>query len=209
MSLLQDAETLTGPVMEGVECRDLSGGKGWEIGGLIAPYNRPAMTIEGYAEEYAPGSLTRTIQQRGHKVRLYSMHTEGVLQPIGIAAKYRDSAEGMRAAFRMPKTTAAADARELVKAGISTGLSISFSPLRSSQQMHDSFGSVTRRDEMALKHVALSPIQTYPDAQVEHVRSGQPPEDSRHLPECLTLDCPGCAPTPRLDHWRTLLAALK
>lgn len=148
---------------------------GGSIAGLVVPYETPAEVggqESGIWEVIDRGALVRSIEQRGHLIELHPGHGPGIDggMPVGMATRWEHRAEGLWGEFRLARTTAGNDARELVRSGMVRGLSVSFAPVRSTLEHRD--GKVIQRQlEAAVHHVALTTKPAYPTAVVAEVRA--------------------------------------
>lgn len=147
-------------------------GEGRTVFGIVVPYGVRALVSDGlgeYPERFAPGAFTRSIAERGHKVRLFTQHDRRSL-PVGRAVELTEQPDGLHAAFELARTTAADDALELVRSGVIDAFSVGFRPVRERTE-HD--GTVVRL-EAALNEVSLVDSPAYADALVAGVRSAVP-----------------------------------
>jgi uncharacterized protein len=150
--------------------------------GRLVPYGSPADVNDGrgtYREEFAPGAFTRSIQQRGSKVRLFVQHDTRRM-PIGRAVELEERADGLHGAFALPNTRDADDALELVTSGTVDGFSIGFRPVRDREQRGTSGKSVIRV-EAALLEVSLVHTPAYDLATVAGVRAASTPQTAVSL----------------------------
>lgn len=143
-------------------------GDGRTVHGLAVPYGVTAEVSDGYGtylEEFAPGAFTRSIAQRGDKVRLFTQH-ETRRFPIGRATNLVERPEGLHAEFYVSDTRDGNEALELVRDGVVDAFSIGFASVREQQR-----GKVTVRLEAALREVSLVHSPAYDGALVAGVRS--------------------------------------
>ena len=141
---------------------------GRSVFGRVCPYGETVTVDDGmgaYRERFEPGAFTRSIAERGHKVRLFIQH-ETRRFPIGKATELREAVDGVHAAFALPRTRDADEALELVSAGVVDGFSVGFRPVRDRRE-----GGVTVRVEAALHEVSLVHSPAYAGALVAGVRS--------------------------------------
>jgi HK97 family phage prohead protease len=140
---------------------------GRTIVGLAVPFNRTAKVSDDgktqYLEEFAPGSFTATIAQRGDKIRAHTQHQTGWL-PIGKASHLEETSAGLESHLRVSDTTNGNDV--LVRDGVMTGLSIGFRPVK-----HVTRGNVKVRTEVALSEISVVADPAYVDAQISGIRS--------------------------------------
>lgn len=145
---------------------------GRTLHGRIVPYGEVADVSDGgprYRERFERGAFTRSIAERGHKVRLFIQHETQRL-PIAKAVDLAERADGVHAGFAVARTREGDDALELVNAGIVDGFSIGFMPVRDRRE-----GDVTVRTEASLREVSLVHSPAYTGALVTGVRSTAPP----------------------------------
>lgn len=152
-------------------------GDGRTVRGLAAPFNAPA-TIQdwsgSFVETILPGAFSRTIRERGDRVKFRVEHADGAVWPIGRATSLTEESVGLVAELRVSNTTAGNDALELIRDGVLTGLSIGFrvppggdswSPNRSRRDLH----------EIRLLEVSVVGEPAYSEAKVLAVRSALSP----------------------------------
>ncbi|MGW5141688.1 HK97 family phage prohead protease [Nocardia beijingensis] len=153
---------------------------GRTVHGIAVPYGEIAEVRDGYGapyrEKFLPGAFTRSLSERGRKIRLLAMH-DGRSFPIGMPEQLLETPEGLKVAFRVSPTTAGNDALALVRDGAVTGFSIGFKPIRSRQ-----VDGVVVRAEAALIEVSLVAEPAYEGAQVAGIRSKQ------QVPRIVTAD---------------------
>lgn len=140
--------------------------------GTVVPYNAPTEVedFQGrYVETIAPGAFSRSIRERGGKVRLFTQHDTRRL-PIGRASVLEERADGLYAEFTLPRTRDADEALELVATGTVDGFSIGFRPVRDEWSRDR---SSVKRLEAALMEVSLVHSPAYPSA-LAGVRSQSP-----------------------------------
>lgn len=142
---------------------------GRTIYGLAVPYSRTTTVNDGrgdYQEQFAPGAFQRSIQERGHKVRLFVQHDTRKL-PIGKATQLEEHPDGLHVAFHVARTRDGDEALELVSSGTVDGFSIGFRGLRD----HRAADGTVVRTEAALNEVSLVHSPAYADATVAGIRS--------------------------------------
>lgn len=146
-------------------------GDGRTIYGLAAPFNTPADIFEmgqRFTEMIAPGAFTRTIAERGNKVKLLALHDMQSL-PIGRATNLVEDTRGLVGEFRVSATAAGDEALTLVRDGALDSFSIGFSLVRDAWQ-----GDQRTLHEVRLHEVSLVPFPAYETALVAGVRSSGP-----------------------------------
>jgi HK97 family phage prohead protease len=147
-------------------------GDGRNVFGLVMPYEQTATVSDGmapYKERFQFGAFTRSITERGRKVKLFTGHETNRL-PIGRATKLTERYDGLHAEFVVAKTRDGDDALALVAAEIADAFSVGFRPVRE----YDDHG-VTVRTEAALMEVSLVGIGAYETARVAGIRAAAPP----------------------------------
>lgn len=146
---------------------------GRTVHGLAVPYGVATDVSDdgrtAYRERFAAGAFTRSIRERGDKVKLFGLHDTRRF-PIGRATELREDSAGLHAAFELPATAAADEALELVRSGVVDGFSVGFRPIVDRRD-----GEVTVRVEAALHEVSLVHSPAYSTALVAGVRSAEPP----------------------------------
>src|SRR5215203_4840868 len=103
------------------------------IFGLAVPFDAPTDIRElggGYTEVFRRGAFTRTIQERGDKVKLLTNHDGHERPPIGRATLLREDAASLYSEFRVSKTPAGDEVLELVADRALDAFSIGFVPVR-------------------------------------------------------------------------------
>lgn len=141
--------------------------------GILCPFNVRARVADSvgptYTEQFVPGSFSRTIRERGSKIRLFANHDLRRF-PIGSAIHLEEDSGGLRGSFLIASTRDGDDALELVRAGLVNGFSVGFTAQR---QRREADGTVTRT-EVALREVSLVHSPAYETALVAGVRSDIP-----------------------------------
>lgn len=135
---------------------------GRTIGGLAVPFgatSKPTMwrgVPRRHRFEF--GAFTRTIAERGAKVRLFGEHDTGRF-PIGRAATLAEETGGLRVAFEVADTNAGNDALQLVKGGFVTGFSAGIDAVG----FRDEDGVIVHT-ETALREISLVSSPAFEDA---------------------------------------------
>lgn len=140
------------------------------VEGIIVPWGETSyMTPDPRGERFRPGSLTRTLKERGHLIKLHRTHDHKVA--VGKPVRWDTTNEaGCWAQFRIANTPAGdavlAEARE----GMLDAFSVGFLPKRETR------GADGAREviEAQLHEVSLVPIGAYDGARVLAVREAQP-----------------------------------
>lgn len=162
---------MSAPPPRGLEHRTVpltTSGDGRTIVGVAVPYGQVTRiddSAEGFfREQFAPGAFTRSIRERGSKVRLLVGHKHRDL-PIGTASSLREDDQGLHAEFRVSDTSAGRDALTAVRDGLVSGLSVGFTVIRDTWQ--DDLRTV---HEASLREVSLTEYPAYEGAVVHGVR---------------------------------------
>lgn len=152
---------------------ELAAIEGRTIHGLAVPYDQLTEIREldhggkvvEYREKFTFGSLARSIQERGHKVKLLVGHDTRKL-PVGRAVELREERDGLHAAFEVSDTSLGNDLLTLVRDGIADSFSIGFTPVRERWE-----GGVRIHLEAMLREVSAVTFPAYPGALIAGVRS--------------------------------------
>ncbi|MBT56598.1 MAG: hypothetical protein CMF72_24760 [Mameliella sp.] len=173
--------TLTAPegrVFAGVELREVESTASYSmLRGIAVPYDELA-SIGWFLEEFAPGSLAKSIKEAARALPLNLFH-ENRTFPIGAADEWTEAERGLIGTWRLDGSELAQEAARLAEAGMLTGLSIEFAPIRSewteAREWDPSRGpdymDRVRRVEARLGAVGLVQTPAYVSAGVELVRS--------------------------------------
>ena len=143
-------------------------GDGRTIAGIVVPYERVARVSDGgpsYDEMFRRGAFSKTIKERGNRVKLLSQHNSRT-NPLGRAVELREDAAGLFGEFRVSKTQAGDEALELVRDGALDSFSVGFAPVN-----HVTENGVRVRTEVKLREASLVTFPAYEDALVTGVRS--------------------------------------
>lgn len=144
-----------------------SDGTGRTIEGIIVPWDRSARVSDGgpsYDEMFQRGSLTKTIAERGDRVKFLAQHMSRT-NPLGRATELREDGAGAFGRFAVSKTQAGDEALELVRDGALDSFSVGFTPVK-----HEKRNGVVVRTEVRLNEVSLVTFPAYEDARVLAVR---------------------------------------
>jgi HK97 family phage prohead protease len=161
----------------------LTPGAGRTVYGLVVPYNQTVEVRDGfssYHERFAPGAFTRSIAERGQKLKLLLAHDAKRL-PIGKVVELHEQPDGVHAAFEIAATRDGDDALEAVRSGVADAFSVGFRPIR-----HRREGDVIVRTEASLREISLVGVGNYPGAVVAGIRS-ETPVIARSLAEAHLL----------------------
>lgn len=144
---------------------------GRRVYGIVVPFNQRAEINDGYGSTYTEmfvrGSFTRSVAERGHKIKLLGSHDRRRF-PIGKATSFEERDDGLHAEFAIPNTAEGNDVLELVRSGTLDSFSVGFRPIR--DRRHD---GVVVRAEAALTEVSLVSVPAYAGAVVGGVRAQQ------------------------------------
>lgn len=146
----------------------LSPGTGRTIFGRVVPFGEVAEVSDGgrpYLERFEYGAFSRSISERGAKVKLFTGHDIRRL-PVGRAVELSEQRDGLHAAFELADTADGRDALELVKTGVVDSFSVGFRGIRERMD-----GDVVVRTEAALMEVSLVGLPAYAGAAIAGVRS--------------------------------------
>jgi uncharacterized protein len=138
--------------------------------GLAAPFNSPTTIRDAYGdftETIVPGAFTRTIAERGSKVRLLGNHDRSSF-PLGKVLRLSESARGLEMEARVSDTTAGNDVLTLVRDGVVSGLSIGFQDMNPTWNADYTDRQIT---EAKLLEISVVADPAYADAQLTGVRS--------------------------------------
>lgn len=138
---------------------------GRNVFGRVVPYGETIEVYPGLVERFEPGSFTRSVAQRGHKVKLLTGHDHRRL-PVGKATEFDERNDGLHASFQVANTRDGDEALDLVRGGFVDSFSVGFRPVRDRQEK-----GVTVRVEAALMEVSLVYAGAYEGAEVAGVRS--------------------------------------
>ncbi len=197
-----------GRLLSGLQLREVETNAGYTmLRGVAVPYNEWA-SIGWFLEQFAPGSLAKSIKEAARSLPLNLFH-ENRSFPIGAASEWDEQATGLVGTWRLDESETAQEAARLAEAGMLTGLSIEFAPVRSSWEVADEwdpsrgpdFMDKVTRTEARLGAVGLVQTPAYAKAGVELVRSADAGRRARQLDQVQS--------TPVLDEMRRRTAALR
>lgn len=146
--------------------------EGRTVHGIVVPFGPTIEVDDGFGrfkERFDRGAFTRTIAERGSRVKLLVSHQHRSL-PIGKAVELREDAAGLFGAFRVSKTPEGDNALELVRDGVVDSFSVGFVPVRDRRH-----GDVTVRIEVALREASLVAFPAYEGALIAGVRAESHP----------------------------------
>jgi HK97 family phage prohead protease len=137
------------------------------VEGIVVPYGETSfLTKDPRGERFRPGSLTRTIKERGDRIKLYRSHDHSVA--VGKPMQWKTTHEGgCWAQFRIAATPAGDEVLLEVREGMLDTFSVGFLPKREIR------GPDGAREviEAQLHEVSLCPIGAYDGARVLAMRS--------------------------------------
>jgi len=143
-------------------------GDGRTVFGVAVPFDRAATVDDGtgpYRELFRKGAFTRTIRERGAKVKLLANH-DRKSWPVGRAVSLTEDAAGLVGEFRVSATRQGDEALELIRDGALDAFSVGFAPIRDRRAVD---GTVERL-EVRLSEVSLVAFPAYEGAQIAGVR---------------------------------------
>jgi uncharacterized protein len=144
---------------------------GRTIVGLAAPFDTPTTINDrsgAFTEVIRPGAFTRTIRERGDRVKLLRNHDSAQL--VGRATTLIEDARGLRATFRVSSTAAGDEALALARDGALDALSIGFNIPQGGERITRT--GVRELIEIRLSEVSLVTFAAYDSARIEAVRNG-------------------------------------
>jgi HK97 family phage prohead protease len=154
-----------------------------------------------FMESFTSGAFDKSISESARALPLLAFHDSSSF-PIGVAESWTTESDGLYGVWRMDDSDTAREAVRQAEAGILTGLSIGFQPVRSAwswlEETDDLDAPVAEvvRSEARLVEVSMVPTPQYENAMVTLVRSVGAP---RRLAQG----------TPRLDAMRKAFAAFR
>jgi HK97 family phage prohead protease len=162
---------------DGVAAAETLGAVYRSITGLVVPYNTPT-DIGLNVEEFDRGAFTASLVARS-AVPLLLWHDRRTF-PLGVATAWDDRRDGLHATFNLAMTPVAQFAGNQAAQGFLTGLSVGFTPGRSSvrryaQEWNPELGpdymDHVVRHEARLHEVSMTPTPAFADARVYAVES--------------------------------------
>jgi HK97 family phage prohead protease len=136
------------------------------VEGIVVPWSETTfLTEDPRGERFRPGSLTRTIKERGDRVKLFRAHDHGTA--VGKATQWKATHEaGLWAQFPIAATAAGDAVLDEVREGMLDAFSVGFLPKRETR------GADGAREiiEAQLHEVSLCPIGAYDGARVLAMR---------------------------------------
>lgn len=186
-----------------IEVRDLeTTDRLTHLGGRAVPYNTQT-DIGWYLEEFAEGSLAKSIKEAARGLPLLLFHNSSSF-PIGVAESWEERADGLHGVWKLDKSDEAQRAAQLAKDNMLGYLSIRFAPIRSEwtyvEDFNPELGQAHKdsvvRTEARLIETSLLSTPAYQGATVDFVRTGE---------RALHRDAAG----KQLTNWRNELEKLK
>lgn len=149
-----------------------SDGEGRTVHGIVVPFNKVAKVRDfwgpSYDEAFQKGAFTKTIAERGNRVKLLSQH-DSQSNPLGRATLLREDEAGLYGEFRVARTAAGDEALELIREGALDSFSVGFKPIKE-ETRGDAKNPVLWRTEVAMREASLVTFPAYEDALVGGVR---------------------------------------
>ena len=136
-----------------------------EITGVCVPFDTPTQ-VGGYTETFVRGAFTRTIAERGNRVKLLMSHD--MTKPLGRAISLVEETRGLVGTFRIARTQSGDDALELIANGAIDSFSVGFMPVV--DQWSADRTRVTRT-ECKLLETSLVTLPAFDAARIELVRT--------------------------------------
>ena len=141
------------------------------VEGIVVPWGETTYLTENPAgERFRPGSLTRTVKERGERIKLYRTHdhTRAIGKPVAWKTNHDG---GCWAQFRIAAGTQGDDVLLEVREGMLDAFSVGFLPIRETR------GADGAREivEAALHEVSICPMGAYDGARVLAMRTPRPP----------------------------------
>lgn len=164
------------------------------LSAVAVPYNDPA-DVGMFVEEFAPGSLAKSIREAARSLPLHVFHDDMAMfspmtveaWPIGVAAEWDDDNVRLRGVWKLDDSMKAQRAAQLAAPdeqgrSMMGYMSIRFSPIRQewtyAQDWNPDLGMAykdrVRRTEARLVSVSLVSTPQYQKSAVEWVRSAEP-----------------------------------
>lgn len=158
-------------------------GDGRTVVGIAVPFGTATTITDAtgtYAESFERGAFSRTIAERGDRVKFLAHHNAQAL-PLGRATELREDPAGLVAAFRVSETVAGDEVLALIRDGALDALSVGFAPVRDRWAADR---STVERLEVKLFEVSAVAFPAYESATILAVRDTTDDADpiyARHL----------------------------
>lgn len=153
--------------------------RGRTVVGYAVPFGVPATVSDdgrtSYTESFQRGAFTRTIAERGDRVKFLALHDRSGRMPLGRATVLREESRGLYAELQVSRTAAGDEALELIKDGSLDGLSVGFVPVDQHTERTRGGLSVTRT-AVRLNEISAVPVATWDDARILAVRAATAPQ---------------------------------
>jgi uncharacterized protein len=136
------------------------------VEGIVVPWGETSyLTPDPRGERFRPGSLTRTIKERGDRVKLFRAHDHSVA--VGKPVQWRQTDAGCWAQFRIANTPPGDEVLVEIREGMLDAFSVGFLPKRETR------GPDGAREviEAQLHEVSIAQIGAYDGARVLAVRT--------------------------------------
>ena len=136
------------------------------VEGIVVPWGETSfLTPDPRGERFRPGSLTRTITERGDRIKLYRNHDHDTA--VGRAVEWKNTKTGCWAQFRIANTPAGDAVLNEIHEGMLDAFSVGFLPKRETR------GTDGAREviEAQLHEVSITPMGAYDGARVLAVRT--------------------------------------
>lgn len=165
------------------------------LSAICLPYNEPA-DIGWFVEDFAPGSLAKSIAEAARSLPLHVFHDDMASSgaqmtaeswPIGVATEWDDNDERLRGVFKLDDSPKAQRAARLAKPDEDGNsmlgyMSVRFAPIRSQWTYAEDFNpdlgpehkDHVTRIEARLVSMGLVSGPAYQNTPVEWVRSNEP-----------------------------------
>ena len=137
------------------------------VEGIVVPWDEISfLTPDPKGERFLRGSLTRSIAERGPKIKLFKSHDHR--EAVGLAVSWNvDDPRGLWGKFQIRTGPIGDDVLGAAREGMSDAFSVGFRPMKSRR------GADGAREivEAALHEVSIAPLGAYEGAQVLAVRT--------------------------------------
>jgi HK97 family phage prohead protease len=141
------------------------------VAGIAVPWNETSYLVpDPGGERFLPGSLTRTVRQRGDRLKLFRaagdehQHAVAIARPVELDPRHPD---GLFIRWRIAKTPPGDAALTEVAEGMLDAFSVGFRAIRT-QRATDGVREVV---EAELGEVTLAPLGAYAGAVVTETRT--------------------------------------
>jgi HK97 family phage prohead protease len=114
----------------GLDAAQILGEAFTSITGRVVPYSAGYTDVGWFAEWFERGAFTASLVE--HPTTPLLLFHDGKTFPIGVAEAWDDRADGLHGRFRLAMSSVAQVAASYVRDGFMDGMSVGFSPERSS-----------------------------------------------------------------------------